>query len=243
MPADLSPPGVSPPGPSYRSYLALERILAAQRPVTPREDPGIWAAERFFIVCHQASELWASQILVDLEEAGRLAGFGDWEAASAVVLRAAATAGLLSRTLAHLGRLPAESFLAFRGALEGASGAESEQFRGLLRGRRHGPVRRLRAGLRAALPAAGEGAPHRPPDCGHAVCACDAALEAYLGAITAWRGLHAKVAYRFIGDRPGTGGTEGVGHLLRRIVADAGEEGDDLGPPPEPELAEHAGDV
>src|SRR4030081_1235916 len=55
---------------TYLSYLRLDKILDAQHPVVPDEQgPAVRAAEHFFIVTHQAFELWFKQLLLDLAAA------------------------------------------------------------------------------------------------------------------------------------------------------------------------------
>lgn len=190
-------------GRSYGSYLKLGELLAAPEPTTPREHTEVWLSERFFIVCHQTSELWVSQVLADLGHAGELAERGEFAAASEVVLRARSIVELLCRHLVQLTHLDKEHFLTFRPALDGASGAESEQFNELLRGRENDRVRRLEAA--AALAADDQAAP------------ATEAVQAFLDAVSAWRWLHVRVARQFNGRNRGTGGTTGVDYLLDRI--------------------------
>ncbi len=53
--------------PTYAGYLHLDEILGAQHPVVPdSQGPAVRAAEHFFIVTHQAFELWFKQLLLDL---------------------------------------------------------------------------------------------------------------------------------------------------------------------------------
>ena len=60
----------APPGLTYAGYLHLREILGAQHPVAPDEHgPVVRAAEHFFIVTHQAFELWFKQLLLDLADA------------------------------------------------------------------------------------------------------------------------------------------------------------------------------
>src|SRR6266540_959669 len=64
---------MSEPDLTYASYLHLDKILGAQQPVAPDEHgPGVRAAEHFFIVTHQAFELWFKQLLLDLRCAADL---------------------------------------------------------------------------------------------------------------------------------------------------------------------------
>src|SRR5579859_585914 len=58
---------------TYAGYLHLVQILSAQQPVVPDEQgPAVRAAEHFFIVTHQAFELWFKQLLLDLADAALL---------------------------------------------------------------------------------------------------------------------------------------------------------------------------
>ena len=52
---------------TYQGYLALDAILDAQQPLSPPSlGSQVQAAEHFFIVVHQAFELWFKQELLDL---------------------------------------------------------------------------------------------------------------------------------------------------------------------------------
>jgi tryptophan 2,3-dioxygenase len=208
---------------SYPSYLGLDELLSLQQPATPQSDARIWAAERFFIVCHQTSELWVSQIFVDLAGANGSAEAGDWAASRVSLTRASSLVALLHRNLTELLYLPVEDFLRFRDALDGTSGAESRQFVALLGGPSHPAVLSIAAAVAAALPTVAPDVPHPEEECTHDVCAVAAALDALLSSIGIWRRLHAQVALHFIGDLPGTGGTSGVRYLLRRAGETAGQ--------------------
>ena len=50
---------------TYARYLALDELLAAQRPLSDRHD------ELLFIVIHQAKELWLKEIIHEVELAKR----------------------------------------------------------------------------------------------------------------------------------------------------------------------------
>jgi tryptophan 2,3-dioxygenase len=197
---------------SYRSYLCLDQLLSLQVPLTPAADIGTRTAEHFFIVCHQASELCAAQVFLDLAGAARTAQVGDWATASASTTRAAALVRLARSQLTALLYLPVADFHRFRDILTGASGAESEQFTALLRISAHPDVQAVQRRLPAALPASGA---HREGTCRHDACATDRALRALIAGAAAWRRRHAQIARHFIGDLPGTGGTSGVSYLLR----------------------------
>src|SRR6185437_13801523 len=120
---------------------------------------GVRAAEHFFIVTHQAFELWFKQLLVDLEDAASSLPppRNDAELALDHLQRAASILRLLVQQMVLFDNLSPRSFLAFRPYLGAASGSESGQFRDVqkalgLRGQASSPV--FRAFL-AALDAAG----------------------------------------------------------------------------------------
>jgi tryptophan 2,3-dioxygenase len=205
---------------SYRSYLRLDRLLALQYPVTPEADARTRAGENFFIICHQASELCASQIFVDLDCAATMARAGDWASARTCVTRAVALVRLARSHLTMLLYLPVTDFHGFRDALSGSSGAESEQFTALLLVSRHPNVRAIKHSLAAALPAIALDAPHQEGACEHDACATARAVRALIAGAAMWRRRHARIARHFIGDLPGTGGTSGVSYLLRAEPGD-----------------------
>jgi tryptophan 2,3-dioxygenase len=200
---------------SYAAYLRLNQLMTLQRPQTSKQDARTWAAEHFFIVFHQTSELWATQIFIDIAGAARCAEAGDWETASVFLTRASALVALVARNLSALRCMPVADFLSFRAALGDASGAESVQFSALLRCSRQPTVRSIRASLAAALAAAAPDGVHEARPCNHAVCATARALEALLEGVGKWRRTHSQIARHFIADLPGTGGTTGVRYLMR----------------------------
>src|SRR5207237_9394513 len=120
----------------------------AQQPLAPEsEAPGVRAAEHFFIVTHQAFELWFKQLLLDLADAAtRLPPpVSDPELALDHLRRSASILRLLVQQMVLFDNLSPRSFLAFRPYLGAASGSESTQFRDVqralgLRGRGGSPV-------------------------------------------------------------------------------------------------------
>src|SRR5437763_10518602 len=133
---------------TYASYLHLDEILGAQHPVAPdAQGPAVRAAEHFFIVTHQAFELWFKQLLLDLRDAALLLPppTSDVELALDHLQRAKAVLRLLVQQMVLFDHLSPRSFLAFRPYLGSASGSESGQFRDVqralgLRGRGGSPV-------------------------------------------------------------------------------------------------------
>ncbi|MDQ6908388.1 MAG: tryptophan 2,3-dioxygenase family protein, partial [Chloroflexota bacterium] len=113
---------------TYSDYLRLPEMLALQTPVGPPDMPmHAQAAEHFFIVVHQAFELWFKQQLLDLRCATDALDADDCEVAVEHLLRVAAIQRLLNDHMMLLDHLPPRSFLAFRLALGTASGSESAQ--------------------------------------------------------------------------------------------------------------------
>src|SRR5229473_8697945 len=133
---------------TYVGYLRLDQILSAQHPVVPDEQgPAVRAAEHFFIVTHQAFELWFKQLLLDLGDAALLLPppTSDVELALDHLQRAKAVLRLLVQQMVLFDHLSPRSFLAFRPYLGTASGSESGQFRDVqralgLRGQAESPI-------------------------------------------------------------------------------------------------------
>jgi tryptophan 2,3-dioxygenase len=202
---------------SYSSYILLPELLAGLRPLSSSEDNATYAAERFFIVCHQASELLASQILADLKSAAALAAeSADWPAINEFLLRCSSLTLLLSRHIEQLASLcPRDAFMRFRPVLQGLSAGESPQLQELLTladgTNAHLRVIRDRVAERANCPAGSRGV-----DCGHDECVAVEALEILVSGCALWRTMHIGVVIHFIGEQPGTGGTSGVDYLMRR---------------------------
>jgi tryptophan 2,3-dioxygenase len=114
---------------TYSSYLALDEVLAAQRPLSIAPDGRPEHDELLFIVIHQVYELWFKQLLHELAEVQRTLESGDTDR----------TLHLLNRVLKILKTLVAQidvletmtplQFTSFRDRLESASGFQSAQFR------------------------------------------------------------------------------------------------------------------
>ncbi|GAA3348208.1 tryptophan 2,3-dioxygenase [Amorphoplanes nipponensis] len=192
---------------SYDEYLRLDDVLGAQHPLTPRADAEVHAAERFFIICHQTSELWLSQVYADLRLAAELVGRRELDRAVPSVRRAGAILDLIIATLRGMDHLSRDHFDAFRPGLDGASGAQSAGFGMLLKGLDNPYVWELSRRLQECDPR--EVGPDR------LVRAWDE-LDEFLARTEAWRGLHVDAARRLVGGRRGTGGTSGVSYLEDR---------------------------
>jgi tryptophan 2,3-dioxygenase len=110
---------------NYTSYLALEEILAAQRPRSDEHD------EILFIVVHQVYELWFKQLIHELRYLQRVLEAGNDARASATFKRLLTILKLVVAQLDVIETMTPVQFLAFRERLESASGFQSGQFREL----------------------------------------------------------------------------------------------------------------
>jgi tryptophan 2,3-dioxygenase len=209
---------------TYASYLHLDEILGAQHPVVPdSQGPAVRAAEHFFIVTHQAFELWFKQLLLDLADAALLLPppTSDIELALDHLHRVKSVLRLLVEQMVLFNHLSPRSFLAFRPYLGSASGSESSQFREVqralgLRGRGGSPVY---TAFLLALEAGGLSLEdtYRNPSAAGALYRVAEALVDISEEFWQMCAVHVQIAERTIGQRPGTGGTTGVSYLAEML--------------------------
>jgi tryptophan 2,3-dioxygenase len=110
---------------TYTSYLALDEVLAAQRPRSEEHD------EILFIVVHQVYELWFKQLLHELAYLqGRLEEGSAVEALT-TFKRILTILKLVVAQIDVIETMTPVQFLSFRDRLESASGFQSAQFREL----------------------------------------------------------------------------------------------------------------
>ena len=222
---------------SYPSYLALEELLALQRPRSSPEHPD----ELLFIVVHQASELWFKVLLHELDALVSQLGRGDVLASVFALKRINALMRIVTAQLSALDTLPPHRFAEFRGYLGTSSGSQSAQFRALeaASGLRephflaalaeHGePPELVRRWLaRPTLQelfdriVAREGvtleAVYQDPAQSPLLMLAEGLLE-YEQAFALWRFLHVQLVERIIGPgTEGTGGTLGAKYLQRTV--------------------------
>src|ERR1700694_1174421 len=220
----MNPPADSGHDLTYSGYLHLDQILGAQRPVAPDEHgSGVRAAEHFFIVTHQAFELWFKQFLVDLAEATALLPppTSDRELALDHLQRAQSVLPLLVRQMVLFDHLSPRSFLAFRPYLGTASGSESGQFRDVqkalgLRGPASSPIYEAFVAALADAELSLEDA-YRQPSAAGALYRVAEALVGISEEFWQLVAVHVQVAERTIGQKPGTGGTSGVSYLASTL--------------------------
>lgn len=120
---------------TYSNYLALDELLACQRPKSegPEQD------EMLFIVIHQVYELWFKQMLHELDFLAARLDADDLPAVYATLKRILTVLKVQVAQIDILETMSPVSFLSFRSRLEAASGFQSPQFRELefVLGRRH----------------------------------------------------------------------------------------------------------
>jgi tryptophan 2,3-dioxygenase len=112
---------------TYGSYLAIDELLALQRPRSagPEHD------EMLFIVIHQVYELWFKEILHELDQVVRWLDAGDASRVQHTMKRILTILKVLVAQLDILETMTPLEFQSFRERLEAASGFQSDQFRQL----------------------------------------------------------------------------------------------------------------
>jgi tryptophan 2,3-dioxygenase len=113
------------PALTYSSYLALDEVLAAQRPRSDEHD------EMLFIVIHQVYELWFKQLLHELAHLQRRLEAGEGPRALATVRRVLTILKTVVAQIDVLETMTTSQFATFRTRLDAASGFQSAQFREL----------------------------------------------------------------------------------------------------------------
>ncbi len=108
---------------TYGSYLALDRLLDAQHPVSDHHD------EMLFIVQHQVTELWMKLLIHELRSAIALIGADDLPPALKRLARVKHIQKQLFEQWSVLATLTPIEYAQFRGKLGHASGFQSLQYR------------------------------------------------------------------------------------------------------------------
>ncbi|MGN6762177.1 MAG: tryptophan 2,3-dioxygenase [Leifsonia sp.] len=110
---------------SYGSYLDLETLLSAQRPVSRPEHHD----ELLFIIQHQTTELWLKLVLHELESARDLLRSDDLSPALKRIARVKHIQRTLTEQWSVLATLTPTEYAEFRGFLGNSSGFQSYQYR------------------------------------------------------------------------------------------------------------------
>jgi len=108
---------------SYGDYLALDGLLACQKPQTAEHD------EILFIIMHQASELWIKLCLHEVEGAIRQLRADDLGPAFKMIARVARVQVNLIQSWEILSTMTPFDYARFRAALGKSSGFQSFQYR------------------------------------------------------------------------------------------------------------------
>jgi tryptophan 2,3-dioxygenase len=108
---------------TYSSYLALDEVLGAQRPLSTHHD------EMLFIVLHQAKELWFKEMIHELRLAQQQVRAGALVPAYKILARVSRIQAILTQSWDVLATLTPTDYLSFRGVLGSSSGFQSAQFR------------------------------------------------------------------------------------------------------------------
>lgn len=108
---------------TYAGYLALDDLLAAQRPLSDQHD------EMLFVVIHQTKELWLKQILHEVTLAQTLVRSGDLVPAYKCLARVSRIQAVMTMSWDILATMTPADYLRFRGVLGSSSGFQSDQFR------------------------------------------------------------------------------------------------------------------
>jgi tryptophan 2,3-dioxygenase len=110
---------------TYARYLALDEVLAAQRPRSDEHD------ELLFIVVHQVYELWFKQLLHELGHAQALLEDGHTAPVVHTLRRALTILKVVVAQVDVLETMTPRQFTGFRDRLDASSGFQSAQFREL----------------------------------------------------------------------------------------------------------------
>jgi len=110
---------------SYGEYLQLDKVLAAQRPLSGQHD------EMLFIIIHQASELWLKLCLHELLATRDQVRDDELEPAFKMLSRVARTQAQMIQSWDVLATMTPADYTRFRDALGHSSGFQSWQYRHL----------------------------------------------------------------------------------------------------------------
>ena len=108
---------------SYGEYLQLDKVLDAQKPLSPQHD------EMLFIIVHQASELWLRLFLHELHGVLECVRRDDLDPSFKMLSRISRVQTQLIATWDVLATMTPSEYSAFRNALGRSSGFQSLQYR------------------------------------------------------------------------------------------------------------------
>ncbi len=108
---------------TYGRYLALDKLLDAQHPISDRDD------ELLFIIIHQTKELWLKQMLVEVRDAIRLVRDDKPVEAYKALARVSRIQAVMTLSWDVLATMTPSDYTRFREVLGSSSGFQSDQFR------------------------------------------------------------------------------------------------------------------
>ncbi|WBY06521.1 tryptophan 2,3-dioxygenase family protein [Sphingomonas sp. 7/4-4] len=108
---------------TYGRYLALDRLLTAQHPLSDRHD------ELLFIIIHQTKELWLKQMIAELLPAKALVREGRLIEAYKGLARVSRIQAVMTLSWDVLATMTPSDYTHFREVLGPSSGFQSDQFR------------------------------------------------------------------------------------------------------------------
>lgn len=211
---------------TYADYLRIETLLSLQEPQVPATSGrAVVLAEQFFIITHQACELWLKQVAADLQAAAEAllphCEVSDLELGAEFLMRTGEVLRVLHGQLLVLEKLPMRHFVHFRPHLDTASGAQSAQFRQLAQ--LLGDDQNQGSLYTAFVEAVGyHGLSvvevcRRGPAIGVLHRIAEALLEIGNG-YWHWKMAHLALASKMVDSQEGTGGTGGIDFLVHRIT-------------------------
>lgn len=108
---------------TYGRYLALDQLLAAQHPLSDRDD------ELLFIIIHQTKELWLKQMIVEIRSALALVRADKPVEAYKSLARVSRIQAVMTLSWDVLATMTPSDYTRFREVLGTSSGFQSDQFR------------------------------------------------------------------------------------------------------------------
>lgn len=112
---------------TYGSYLSLDQLLSAQRPVSVPEHHD----ELLFIIQHQTSELWMKLMLHEIQHVRALLASDRLSEALKPLARVKHIQEVLTQQWSVLATLTPTEYAQFRGSLGNSSGFQSVQYRAI----------------------------------------------------------------------------------------------------------------
>ena len=113
----------TPASMTYGGYLALDRLLSAQHPISPHHD------EMLFVIMHQTKELWLKQILHELDLSTGLIRRDSLFEVHKSLSRVSRIQAVMTLSWDVLATMTPADYSSFRDVLGSSSGFQSAQFR------------------------------------------------------------------------------------------------------------------